>query len=229
MFKILLIWCSCAFFFARFLFLDFIMASRSRFICGGNYSFSLSKFFLLALISNFSFWTSTFTEPPKFDLLSPPPSFRPNVTVTINFLYTGNKNKIFNLHSSKVSQIDFIRKNSAYFGIILLLSGDLHPNPGPKNIKSPCGVCSKACTWKQKAVACDECQTWYHIKCMNMNSVIYNALNSISWYCCSCGLPNFSSGLFLNSSSSFDSLFNPFNSLSKPSESFYTPNPVSTT
>ena len=50
-----------------------------------------------------------------------------------------------------------------------------------------------------------------------MNSQIHNALKNVSWYCCSCGLPNFSSALFENSkntSHSDESTFNRFNIIS---------------
>ena len=86
--------------------------------------------------------------------------------------------------------------NFDYFLILLLLSGNVELNPGPRTPKFPCGVCHKACTWKQQAVACDECDVWYHKDCLTMNTKIYNNLNNVSWYCCACGLPNFSSGLF---------------------------------
>ena len=46
-----------------------------------------------------------------------------------------------------------------------------------------------------------------------MNSQVHQALKNVSWHCFKCGVPNFSSGLFENSSLSFDSLFNPFATL----------------
>ena len=50
----------------------------------------------------------------------------------------------------------------------------------------------------QKAIACDSCEGWYHTDCIDMNSKIYNALAKpdVSWTCCQCGLPNFSSSFF---------------------------------
>ena len=46
-----------------------------------------------------------------------------------------------------------------------------------------------------------------------MNTQIYESLHNVSWYCCQCGLPNFSSGLFTNSDSTLDSFSNPFECL----------------
>jgi hypothetical protein len=37
-------------------------------------------------------------------------------------------------------------------------------------------TCNKAVTWRQRAVACDNCNLWYHANCMGMNSAIYKAL-----------------------------------------------------
>ena len=123
-------------------------------------------------------------------------------TIISKFSLLTSKNHHFNSKSkfsifdqkfpSKASNIS----NFKYFSILLLLSGNIELNPGPRTPKFPCGVCRKACTWKQQAVACDECDTWYHKQCLTMDTQIYNNLNNVSWYCCACGLPNFSSGLF---------------------------------
>ena len=106
--------------------------------------------------------------------------------------------------------------HTSFFVLILTC---IENNPGPskksKTPKFPCGLCHKACTSAQPAVQCDGCDVWYHTRCMKMKPEIYRALHNVSWYCISCGLPNFSSGLFPSehSSHSFDSMFNPFNTL----------------
>jgi len=89
---------------------------------------------------------------------------------------------------------------SYIFRILLLISSDCHPNPGPPTPKYPCGVCGRAVRWSKtvRSVACTECEKWYHINCLGMNTAMYEPLEAtdISWYCCSCGIPNFHSSLF---------------------------------
>ena len=102
--------------------------------------------------------------------------------------------------------------------LLLMQAGDLHPNPGPYQPKFPCVICEKAAKWNQRAVCCDKCDGWFHVSCMNMNTVVYDALanSSISWICCQCGMPNFSDSLF---SKSDTQLSNQFSSLSITNES----------
>ena len=96
-----------------------------------------------------------------------------------------------------------------YLSILLIAhSHDTEINPGPYTPKYPCGVCLKAVKWSRtrKAVACDTCDTWYHIDCMGMSSDTYDKLNrsDVSWICTNCNTPNYSSSL-LDSYLSFDS------------------------
>ena len=85
-------------------------------------------------------------------------------------------------------------------------------NPGPRSPKYPCVVCTKAVRWNQRAIACDSCDGWYHADCINMCSNVYQALTKpeLSWICCQCGLPNFSTSLFesfdISCSNNFDPL-----------------------
>jgi len=55
-------------------------------------------------------------------------------------------------------------------------------------IKHPCRVCNKNVTEKQKAVFCDICSFWVHIKCNYISNNEYEALKSDSsnWYCIKC-------------------------------------------
>ena len=100
-----------------------------------------------------------------------------------------------------------------YLSVLLILqSADCELNPGPRTPKYPCMVCGKAVRWNQRAVACDNCEGWYHVDCMNMNSHVYSALtkSNTSWVCCSCGIPNFSTSLFesfdIDTSNHYESL-----------------------
>ena len=45
---------------------------------------------------------------------------------------------------------------------LLLMSGDVHPNPGPI---FPCSVCAGNVTWRGRSVQCCTCSKWVHLKC----------------------------------------------------------------
>ena len=80
--------------------------------------------------------------------------------------------------------------------VILLLSGDVLLIPGPpsRTPKYPCGVCSKNVNSKYMAMECEDCFTWYHMKCVNMSDKMYQVHmhhNSDKWVCLKCDLPNF--------------------------------------
>ena len=55
--------------------------------------------------------------------------------------------------------------------IALIRSGDIHPHPGPRVPKHPCTVCDKGVTARSKAVECDQCFCWTHIKCTEAISI----------------------------------------------------------
>ena len=114
-----------------------------------------------------------------------------------------------------LSNQDIKSKNSRHALLLfslLFLSGNVELNPGP-TYKYPCGDCSRPCKCNQPAIQCDNCQVWYHKKCLQMNSKVYEALanSSLTWICCQCGLPSFSSSFF-DSSTSFENS-NPFSPL----------------
>ena len=67
----------------------------------------------------------------------------------------------------------------------ILVSGDIQSNPGPtRKISNPCTVCKKGVIKSSKAVSCDECDLWTHIRCTkDISNKMYDELTS---------LPNFS-------------------------------------
>ena len=93
-----------------------------------------------------------------------------------------------------------ITVNSATYCLTLfiLLSGDIHYNPGP--IKYPCTECIKPVRSNQKAIQCDFCNFWTHLKCTNISLAEYNFLsrNDDYFYCDRCNdrLPNFTDSFF---------------------------------
>ena len=54
--------------------------------------------------------------------------------------------------------------------------------------KFPCRICVKNVSDKDKAVQCDLCELWVHIKCNNLNYLDYRYLQNSneSWYCIEC-------------------------------------------
>ena len=59
--------------------------------------------------------------------------------------------------------------------------------------KFPCMICIKNVSDKDKAVQCDLCELWVHIKCNNLNYLDYRYLQNSneSWYCIECCSPIF--------------------------------------
>ena len=52
----------------------------------------------------------------------------------------------------------------------------------------PCAVCKKSVLNQHKAICCDHCNQWVHIKCNDLNDLDYNLLKSKNefWYCKLC-------------------------------------------
>ena len=99
-----------------------------------------------------------------------------------------------------ISMQKWVTTNNHYHkcNTLLLTIGGIELNPGPKATKFPCGVCDKACRWNQKAVACDNCDQWYHADCMGISNSMYESLSntSVSWICSKCEIPNHSTILY---------------------------------
>ena len=66
---------------------------------------------------------------------------------------------------------------------ILHVTANLYTYP-----KFTCRVCEKKASDKDKAVQCDLCELWLHIKCNNFNYLDYRYLQNSnkSWYCIEC-------------------------------------------
>lgn len=96
--------------------------------------------------------------------------------------------------NSKISLNSSTSSNSGLlFLSILLLSGDIQPNPGP-NWRYPSGACTKPVKVNQKGVQCDVCDHWYHTKCCSMGDETYNTLANTPyvWLCVNCDQPSYS-------------------------------------
>ena len=65
--------------------------------------------------------------------------------------------------------------------LLLLMSGNVHPNPGPI---FPCSVCAGNVTWRGKSVQCCTCSKWVHLRCSQLSLSNFRALGSShSWSC----------------------------------------------
>ena len=55
-------------------------------------------------------------------------------------------------------------------------------------IHFPCGVCGKSVNNNQKAIQCDICNFWVHIKCNGLNNDDYVLLQNSpdKWFCTKC-------------------------------------------
>ena len=64
---------------------------------------------------------------------------------------------------------------------LLLMSGNVHPNPGPI---FPCSVCAGNETWWSKSVQCCTCSKWVHLRCSQLFFSKFRTLDSShSWSC----------------------------------------------
>ncbi len=86
------------------------------------------------------------------------------------------------------------RSHSATIIMMLLVCGDVDPNPGPPTAESayPWGSCECNVSWTHKALCCDRCDIWYHHSCISITSGEYLDLGnaSDSWYCYRCNSHN---------------------------------------
>ena len=59
--------------------------------------------------------------------------------------------------------------------LLLLMSGNVYPNPGPI---FPCSVCAGNVTWQGKSVQCCACSKWVHLRCSQLSLSNFRALGS---------------------------------------------------
>ena len=99
--------------------------------------------------------------------------------------------------------------------MLLLISGDIHPNPGPID---PCSVCSRRVTWGNRSIQCTGCSLWVHLSCSGLSPADFRKISPAhSWTCPMC--PSSSQPLSYLPNS------NPVSSFFSVSPSSHTPNP----
>ena len=90
----------------------------------------------------------------------------------------------------------------SFFQFLIILSGDVSLNPGP--VRHPCSSCLKPVAKNHRAILCDNCDLWAHIKCENISTKIYaemaNSNKQLNFICSSCILNQlpFPEGFMIN-------------------------------
>ena len=91
----------------------------------------------------------------------------------------------------------------SFFQFLIILSGDVSLNPGP--VRHPCSSCClKPVAKNHRAILCDNCDLWAHIKCENISTKIYaemaNSNKQLNFICSSCILNQlpFPEGFMIN-------------------------------
>ena len=53
--------------------------------------------------------------------------------------------------------------------MLLLISGNIHPNPGPRSIRHKCPLCRKSACVEERIICSSACDSWYHVACLNIS------------------------------------------------------------
>ena len=68
--------------------------------------------------------------------------------------------------------------------MLLFISGDIHPNPGPID---HCSVCSRRVTWGNRLIQCTNCSLWVHLFCSGLSPTDFRKISlGHSWTCPMC-------------------------------------------
>ena len=93
------------------------------------------------------------------------------------------------------------QKNPHISLLLLILSNDIHPNPGPKpppqfNIIK-CNTCKEDITDKYESLQCNTCENYYHVRCQKLSTQPITRNESFEWICSqkNC-LPNYQKTYF---------------------------------
>lgn len=85
------------------------------------------------------------------------------------------------------SPVPYYSNATASFNFLLTVYGDIELNPGP--VKDPCGSCSRPVKCNQRSLLCEDCNNFWHLKCIPDISITqYNNLISsiVDWFCPYC-------------------------------------------
>jgi len=138
------------------------------------------------------------------------PTRDPTASVVVGLCsYTRGYELNLSLHASlrRVCSPDATTtKNCAMY--MLLLCGDVEPNPGPCKLHMPaplggkqrddhlCGYCDLRVDWSDLAVCCDNCDIWYHRPCHGMTTEEFGNVHDVHWTCFKCNSSNSDNNTF---------------------------------
>ena len=90
----------------------------------------------------------------------------------------GNRRSSEGLRSFKPSK-------GTHLFILIILSGDIEINPGPR---FQCGLCKKYCKASDRLLECKECEKRFHASCSNLgdNELVRIESGDGAWYCTNC-------------------------------------------
>ena len=98
----------------------------------------------------------------------------------------------------QLSFVSAARTHKQIILLLLLISGDIHPNPGPNlSYRHTCRLCNACVRVNERVICCDVCDAWFHISCARINITVSRFEGSrVSSICERCDSSNFSQ-LFL--------------------------------
>ena len=79
------------------------------------------------------------------------------------------------------SLFSFLSLARLFILLLLLMSGNVYPNPYPV---FPCLVCAGNVTWRGRSVQCCTCSNWVHLKCSLLSFSIFRLLGSSHFWSC---------------------------------------------
>ena len=133
----------------------------------------LILFMLIVIINKIGKHQKTLLNP------QPPTSFtnQSDEIDTITNLLTMHRN-IMNNRATEV-----VKQTSSLFALLLMLAGDVHPKPGPKEGRA-CSRCKLEAS-DETTVTCDSCKEWCHLKCTKQppDKVTLILQKSFEWIC----------------------------------------------
>ena len=79
------------------------------------------------------------------------------------------------LNDRRTETRSFVKIGRLLSLFLFLMSGNVHPNPGPM---FPCSVCAGNVIWQGKSVQCCTCSKWVRLRCSQLSLSKFRALGS---------------------------------------------------